>query len=73
MDVNGYSKRIREAVEFQASNDGKKFTQVEEIRLSALQTAFKTHSSWSDINNNSSDFVRFLTDACPCEQDEHKY
>ena len=28
---------------------------------------FKTHPSWSDMQNTSSAFVAFLKDACPCD------
>ncbi len=42
------------------------------ITLAALQKAFKTHSSWSDMERNSSEFVSFLKESCPYDQDEPK-
>ena len=49
MDVNGYSLRIREAREFQGKLDNKPMNKVEDVSLIALQAAFKTHNSWSDL------------------------
>lgn len=40
---------------------------MEEISLSALQSVFKTHPSWSDMQNTSSAFVKFLKESCPCD------
>lgn len=67
MDVNGYALRIREAREQMATQKGVPFIRVEEISLSALQSAFKTHASWSDMQNTSSAFVNFLKDSAPCD------
>jgi hypothetical protein len=72
MDINGYAKRLREAREFQAAKDSKYYLQVEMISLASLQRAFKTHSSWSDMERNSSEFVSFLKESCPYDQDEPK-
>jgi hypothetical protein len=49
MDVNGYSLRIREAREFMAFQKNAAFIRIEEVSLQALQSAFKTHDSWSDM------------------------
>ena len=33
---------------------------VKKISLGAFAEAMKTHASWSDLNNEESDFVKFL-------------
>ena len=72
MDVNGYSLRIREAREIMAIKNSTAFSKVEEVNLNALQFVFKTHTSWSDMQNLSSAFVSFLKDACPCDDHEEE-
>ena len=65
MDVNGFGERIEQATRLCAKRDNIEFLNVVNICLEDLQEAFKTHPSWSDLNNEDSDFVCFLRDSCP--------
>ena len=62
MDVNGYQMHIKQAMKlFQpnlATFDIKVFD------LECLQKAFSAYSSWSDLDNLTSDFVLFLKETC---------
>jgi hypothetical protein len=72
MDINGYSLRIREAREMMAIKNNVPFSKVDEVSLNSLQFVFKTHNSWSDMQNTSSAFVDFLKDSCPCDGHDEK-
>jgi hypothetical protein len=66
MDVNGYCYLIKMALKLEnpeadMENDLYDFTQV---KLASLQVTFKNHKYWSDLNNESSDLVKFLKDVC---------
>ena len=58
MDVNGFSLRTKQAKKMYADRRGiTRFETIVEVRLSDLQEVFKPHSSWSALNDPSSDFV----------------
>ena len=62
MDVNGYVLKIKEAMKIDQPE--KNIEDIDEVKLTSLMEAFKTHASWKDINNEDSTFVKFLNLAC---------
>ena len=60
MDVNGYIVRIKEALALEEPENAGRIYVVKEVSLASLQKAFAPHSSWSDLNDEDSKFVRFL-------------
>jgi len=58
MDINGYSLRIKEAMQKEADEVGAANTfEVHTIKLTTLQGVFAPHPTWSDLNDEGSDFV----------------
>ena len=75
MDINGYIFHVNQAVHYDWSekNDPHfNIKKLEVVSLRSLQRAFEDYKSWRDLNNENSDFVRFLSKFCPekCELDD---
>ena len=61
MDVAGYMFRIRQACHYEYP-DKQKIWEVTSIKIDSLRHAFQTHPSWSDLNDDHSDFTNFIMD-----------
>ena len=66
MDVNGFKYRLREAQGKESPEDEANETlwNVKSVSLENLKTVFAPHSSWDDLKNPDSDFVKFLVKEC---------
>jgi len=60
MDINGFFLLIAQAMDMQAEETGKNRLSVTTVKLAQLAKVFASHSSWSALNDESSDFVRYL-------------
>ena len=65
MDINGFGERISQARKLYGASKDIEFLNVANVSLQDLQEVFKTHASWKDLNDEESEFVCFLRDACP--------
>ena len=50
----------------------KELWEIKHVTLASLQTAFKPHSSWNALNDEDSNLVKFLNDACKFEDEPEK-
>ena len=71
MDINGFMLRVREAMADENPEEATTLYNVKSIPISAMQKAFKTHESWNDLNDENSDFVKFLKTECSYEDTQN--
>lgn len=72
MDVNGYQALLKLA-RYNTYKEVKpplKDYDIKDVSLKELQVAFKNHSSWSDLNDEGSELVKFLKTTCLYENSE---
>jgi len=62
MDVNGYILRIKEAM--QSEDMSKDLWMIDSVTLASLQKSFQPHDSWNALNDENSNFVKFLNEVC---------
>ena len=64
MDINGFMFRVKEAMLAMEPDQAKTLYNVKYITIDAMRDAFKPRSSWDDLKNPMSDFVKFLNKEC---------
>ena len=62
MDVNGYMNLLKKACKI--THPDKAEHEVKDVSLTALREVFSKHKSWSALNDEESEFVRFLEATC---------
>jgi hypothetical protein len=68
MDVNGYIMHIKEAMKLYEPQ--KMLFNIHNVDLDSLQKAFKNFKSWGELNDQESEFVKFLNEVCGSEQEK---
>lgn len=68
MDVNGYVFKVKVALLNENPEMKGKLYLVKSVTLGAIQKSFSTHSSWDDLKDEESAFVKFLKATCSAGQ-----
>lgn len=73
MDVNGFMHLVGEGSKSEHPEIAEdQLWRITTISCSAMVEAFKNHDSWSDLQDENSQFMQFLTSVCADDEDSTK-